>query len=329
MQQLEHVVVPITQLKHDPTAVFDALADERRVYVAKHGRVIAAIDPFSLIPTDVLAAFSAPTKFDALFSELTARQMGRAVPSTQVAEASEGLPSLVTKDGKVYGLLRGSSAPATTGDEAARMAAMDQAVRDYLTEHPHVDRESMLAFVDNWHWDGSTSSDSLAESLELTHLDIPDTVFSPAWEDVGSEAEPVAVRLVAALRSVVDRARTVILGPVGPVPAVVTSAAESAQFDDWTLFRIALKAEIADDLADARVGYITSLLVDETPNAASLWRLGEMSRAQGHVAEAACWFDLSRATVLVDEPARRHFGSVLPFTDARLVRTAHDETGRG
>ena len=88
MQQLDHVVIPITQLKQRATAVFDTLAHEQRVYVAKHGHVIAAIDPYPFVPQDVLAAFAAPVAPGASFSELTARHMGRAVPSVTIARAT-------------------------------------------------------------------------------------------------------------------------------------------------------------------------------------------------------------------------------------------------
>ena len=76
MEQLDYIVVPVTQLKQRSKTVMEALAGEKRVFVAKHGRIVAAIDPFRLVPHDVVTAFSAPKKYRAHFSAISARVDG-------------------------------------------------------------------------------------------------------------------------------------------------------------------------------------------------------------------------------------------------------------
>ena len=237
--------------------------------------------------------------------------MGRTVPSAEVADASKGLPSLVIKDGEVYGLLRGAEAPMTTDEDSARAAALDAAVQQFLVNEPSADTEAVLNFVDRWEWDRVSAEQSLADSLDLTHLEAADSVLSSCWVDVD---RTVAARLVSTIRSAVHGVKGSDAFVRTTLPRHISALARSACFDDWVLYRSAVKEEVDSNLAQAWTHFVTSLLVGDSPNAASLWRLGEISRSQGFAAEAACWFDLCRATVLVDGTVRQLLRESLPLT---------------
>ena len=92
------MVLPVSLLKPRASEVFDALEAGRVVYVSNRGEVEAAFIPSEAIPKGIAAAYTSPGAVH--FSELTARDLGRFGASRAVDEATAGLPSLMTKNGR-------------------------------------------------------------------------------------------------------------------------------------------------------------------------------------------------------------------------------------
>lgn len=135
MSPTDYGPVPVSRLKAESGAIFHALAQGRRVLIAKHDRVVALIDPPAAIPRDLLVDYVTPGGRQ--LAELTASAINQGSPSRAVAQASEA-PCYVTKDNQVYGLLRG----VTSDDLAAalpspeRIAERERRIEQFLAENP-------------------------------------------------------------------------------------------------------------------------------------------------------------------------------------------------
>jgi hypothetical protein len=140
--------VPVSRIKAEATAIFDALARGRRVLVSKHGRVVAAIDPPRAVPPELLVDYVTPG--EPVLDELTAQVINQGSPSAAVTASVEGSPHYVTKDSRVYGLLRGI----TEDDLAVQLPTREQVsergrrVQEFLHGHPDADAEQVAALVE-------------------------------------------------------------------------------------------------------------------------------------------------------------------------------------
>jgi antitoxin (DNA-binding transcriptional repressor) of toxin-antitoxin stability system len=101
---IDYGPVPVSRLKQESPRIFEALSADRRVLVSRHGKVVAAIDPASQQEhREQLAAFAVGAPYS--LPEFTATDLGQGSPSEFVRKAEEGQSSLVTRDGKVFGVL--------------------------------------------------------------------------------------------------------------------------------------------------------------------------------------------------------------------------------
>lgn len=183
---LDYGPIPMSRLKHEANAVYQALQEGRRVLISRHGAVVAAIDPVSLDRhVRELARFALPSEGDEL-PHLTARELMQGSPSDFVRRAEEGSPSLVTRANKVYGVL-------TSDVPAENAQSVDK-------------REDALAYFERQHPDAS-AEDFAAESARLASAEpspplTPDLLGSRAGLELGNLPEGAIV--VAFQESVIE-----------------------------------------------------------------------------------------------------------------------------
>jgi hypothetical protein len=296
-----YTVLPVSALKEQATVVFDALKKGKTVYVSKHGRIGAAFRPYTFVPAGVAALHASPYLN---LSTLTARDMGRGVPSMAVTEAAQGLPSIVEKESRIYGLLTpaGAPKPRTIPDHEV-IGAKAEAVNNYQNEHPEATIGQIMAFsnsLDAPYEDVASQRDwPLRGQVAAVQLDSDDTAVHhdiQQWRDEGSEIEDVVEKVFASL----DEA----------IPAVAAGRGISVQFPtvpDLVIDALNISAspatretvlggeqfEAAGHTVLARTSYLVALTADEHPSVGVMWRLGNLARSAGHPAEAARWFRLS------------------------------------
>ena len=295
--EVNYITIPVSRLKPQVSLLFTALEERRRVFVTRHGAVVAAIDPYDMVPAEVLASFSAPISLS--LSEVSARDIGKSSPTRAVADAERGLPSLITKDRNVYGLLRHADSLPDLGREAFdRNAALDSATQEFLDSHPEASREELLDFVDSWSVDPDVHSTSrtyfrFSEDLQEPHLD----------EASGGLLDPqtTAKQLVMGVRDALVEHRPFQAKPLEALADPLRDLTREAS-SDWELLWEGVAAEQRGDVYEARVRYVACLVIDDTPNAAAFWLLGELARKEEHYKEAADLFEAARATVALMPP---------------------------
>ena len=142
MRPTDYGPVPVSRIKAESGAIFDALAHGRRVLIAKHDRVVAAIDPATAVPRGLLVDYVTPGH--PRLAELTATEVNQGSPSRAVAAASNA-PVYVTKDNQVYGLLREITADdlAEALPSSTKIAEREQRIEDYLAVNPDADAEEL------------------------------------------------------------------------------------------------------------------------------------------------------------------------------------------
>ena len=91
MRPTDYGPVPVSRIKAESGAIFDALAHGRRVLIAKHDRVVAAIDPATAVPRGLLVNYVTPGH--PRLAELTATEVnqGSAVARRRRGEQRAGL----------------------------------------------------------------------------------------------------------------------------------------------------------------------------------------------------------------------------------------------
>lgn len=323
----DHITLPVSALKSQVTAVFSALAEGRTVYVSKYGDVVAAFRPIDELPEPVAAAYSIP---GAETVELTARDMGRSVPSEAVTDAANGLPSLVTKDHEVYGVLTEATAPTlATLPDLDLAAERFRTVGEFLQAKPEASLNEIVAFRTSLDQapariapkvdaaaDFVAASSPLVPPEGIVGRDWPAAEVTEAietWVAKGSGVEDFVVRLFDLFRTTLDQHRTRyapvyacnVFADVGfqrHVPSLradaLTSLGRDAEVDDVVLFRELRQASlIADtDPVVARTHYVTAM-VKTAPvlNQGAMWRLGDLARAEGLDAEARVWYVMALA----------------------------------
>lgn len=145
MRPTDYGPVPVSRIKAESTALFDALARGRSILVSKHGRVVAAIDPPRAIPPELLVYYAIPG--DRVLPELTASDINQGSPSAAVTASVEGSPRYVTKDNRVYGLLREIS----DDDLAAHIPSREQVsererrIEEFLARNPDASAEQLAS----------------------------------------------------------------------------------------------------------------------------------------------------------------------------------------
>gem|GEM_PF-6523057 len=294
-----HTVLPVSALKRDASMVFDSLKDGKTVYVSNRGRVVAAFRPYGFIPSGVLALHTSPY---VNVATLSARDMQRGVPSSAVAEAAEGLPSIVEKSGRVFGILTPATAPSSSVPDIAAIGAKSEAVRAFQAEHPDATIDTVMDFYRQF--DGHDEYAPPAHDWSLSGLfatttadDGGDAITDDLerWRHQGSEVEGVVESIFAsldrAIPAIVDGSGVSVQLPAVPdaVAAVLRVASQPGR--DTVVGGEQLEAN--GETVQARAHYVTALTATVLPDVGVMYRLGNLARSTGHAAEAARWFRLS------------------------------------
>lgn len=296
-----YTVLPVSALKEQATVVFDALKDGKTVYVSKHGRIGAAFRPYRFVPAGVAALRSSP--FLNLHT-LTARAMGRGVPSTAITAAAHGIPSLVEKESHIYGILTPAVTPrlATVPDPEV-IGAKAEAVNNYQKENPEATIEQIVAFsnsLDHDDEDAAVKRDwplrgpAVVDQFDSDNTAVYDDIQH--WRDEGSEIEDIVEQVLASLAEAIPAAAAGT-GVSVQFPAVPEMVIDALNIDASRATRETVlggeQFEAAGDPVLARTSYLVALIADEHPSVGVMWRLGNLARSAGRPAEAARWFRLS------------------------------------
>jgi hypothetical protein len=306
-----YTVMPLSGLKKLHKELFDALRADKTVYVSKHGRVIAAFRPYAYVPESVAAVYASP---NLELPTITARDIQRTSLSKPIAAAAAGLPAVVEKDSRIYGMLTPATTPAPeTVPDPDTVGAKAQAMMDFQERNPRASIAEVMAFADSL--DSAPAQPAPAAAWPLAadfatadgvSLDIK------GWREQGSDVEDVVEELLDALERGIKAAgrtngssvrkppklRTLTPPPVtgGAVPASSRSFVRNAE-----------QLEAAGEAVDARAGYVRALTTEPLPNVGVMWRLGNLARRTGHLSEAARWFRFSLAyDAIADGPDWRH-----------------------
>lgn len=142
---MDYGPVPVSQLKQESPAVFDALAAGRRVLISRSGKVVAAIEPPSIERHALqLAGYAVPHAGEAI-DELSATIIGQGSPSRWVRAAQEGRSTLVTRNNKVYGIMNAPPAAISL----AEVDASERALADFERTHPEATPAEFASLVAN------------------------------------------------------------------------------------------------------------------------------------------------------------------------------------
>ncbi len=144
MTTAEYGPVPVSRIKEEAGAIFHALESQQRVLVSRHGRVVAAIEPASPERhADSLIAFALASN-ETTVRELSATEIGQGSPSEAVRSAAAGRPALVTRGGKVYGVLGASR----MGESLADVDRSEDMLAEFEREHPDASFDDFAAASD-------------------------------------------------------------------------------------------------------------------------------------------------------------------------------------
>lgn len=194
--------IPVSRLKDEAQRIFDALEDGAEVLISRHGNVVAAIEPASVpLHQRSLAAFAVG---DSAVAELSATQIGQGSPSEAVSRASQGEPILVTRNGKVLGVL-GAPQPSTDLDSSREqervLAALEAQGADVTPEQ--FEQASVLAAAAAAPVTG-TGASSRADSAFATEAVITDALLV---RGLALEAESDLPGAADTFRATIDRYR--------------------------------------------------------------------------------------------------------------------------
>jgi len=302
-----HLVLPVSSLKNESRRVFDALTAGKTVYVSKHGKIRAAFRPYEAIPEGVAAAYASPGAPSLHMPEVTARDLGQSVPSKAVSDAAEGLPSLITKDRRLYGMLTAASAPRIdTAPDREQAAARAEAVRVYLEQNPDATTDDVMEFTASQWPDSGQGPDAHPLREAMPEWDTPsgtddDDIDLDPWRALQSPVEDAIERILLNVRgghmhgtplmkAIADQVRAVGL------PEEVKTVLERTHASEVATLREGERSEAADEVVQARTSYFAALCADERPSAAAMWRLADLSRNHGHPHEASAWYQLAMNT---------------------------------
>jgi antitoxin (DNA-binding transcriptional repressor) of toxin-antitoxin stability system len=294
---VQHVVLPVSALKANATTVFDTLAAGRTVYVSKRGEVVAAFQPFEAVPEGIAAAYASPLPA----IELTARQLGREVPSAEITEAAEGLPSLVTKNGRIYVVLTPAVAPRpVTVPDRDVAGARAEAVRGFQEEHPNASLDDVVEFTTNWRAQLGVGAPLWAETprtapdLALVHSDRDVSKELDSWRKRGSPVEGLVEALLNRVAALLQPGPDRLVAATAVVaPAVFNLLYSATRGNPTAMVRRGERSETTGDIVEARTNYVAAVFAPESPSVGAMWRLGDLARRQGNPAEAFAWYRLA------------------------------------
>ena len=311
MASTNRITLPVSALKTEATRVFDALAAGRTVYVSKHGKVVAAFRPY--VPMEVAATYVLPLVTTA---EVTARSMQQAAPTRAVHDAESGLPSLVTRDRKVYGVLVSAELPATSVEvsDIDAAGARSEAMNAFLTSHPNASIEDVVRYREELDAQIATTPpvEGLDDDAAIEVATSSDEIAAirEQWRERGSIVEGVVEALFAeGLAAGAMRIRSNVTdllsreGGRGKVVSRDLPAHDSVS--SWVAIRQAATVVDKDPVA-ARHLYVTALADDPNLRRGVMWRLGDLSRAEGYTPEATTWYTLALGSRSEHETRPQH-----------------------
>lgn len=157
--------VPISRIKDENSRLFNALQEGRSVSISRHGRVVAIIEPASLERHAYELAEYALPEADNDILELTASEIGQGSPSEFIRNAEAGRMSWVTRNNKVYGVLR--AVPSV--DDAKLVDAREEALKQFERDHPDATAEEFADAVAQFPGEEIQGSTGLvAEAAEIS-----------------------------------------------------------------------------------------------------------------------------------------------------------------
>lgn len=274
----DHIILPVSALKSEVNRVFDALAAGRTVFVSRFGDVVAAFQPD--VPTEIAAAYALPHVDTA---ELSSRAMHQASPTRAVNEAVGGLPSLVTRDHKVYGMLVAAKLPvhAASSPDVEALEARSEAMTEFLTRNPNAAIEDIVAH--------RKQLDSVAGGSRTEGAGVPDSPITvtedqidislQSWRNRGSIVEATTARFLLGSDEPTTQQQMPVPGVPIDGPYFVSVAHRKAD------------QLIGTDPVGARTVYVEALAASSDPGL--MWRLGDLTRQEGLTDEASKWYQLA------------------------------------
>lgn len=299
-----YTVLPVSAVKTQATPIQEALLAGKTVYISNRGRVVAAFRPYSSIPDGVAALHASPFLN---VSRITATDLQKSVPSTEITLAAGGLPSLVEKNGRILGILTSATAPSPTSPpDIHAVGAKSERVRAYQTEHPDASIDEVMDFyrelepeddpADVFDWrlqDVLVDDETVADDLE-------------GWREDGSQIEDDVLTVLNNLEAAI-----VVLDGRGvvevPMPPAVTNFPEVHRIGE-SLNRAVKDGEQLEANGEtvlARARYFDALVATSMPNVGVMYRMGNIARLAGRNREAAHWFKLTFAFDALEELAAR------------------------
>ena len=300
--ELGYTVLPVSEVKRQYRAIFDALEAGETVYIAKRGKVVAAFEPFTAVPDSVIALHRSPILTD--LPIITARQLGHGSVSDAVVDAEAGLPRLLEREGHVYGMLTAAEAPAPESiPDPDVVGARSEALLAFQENNPGASIDEIMAFSDSLEQSDETTSPSLAsppagvtERHEAVQVDIA------KWSALGSPVEDIVVGLFSYLQNALAHVQVDPAEHAHKLQTFISGNSELEHFVRisgnpsvrWVLSE-GERLEAAGDWVDARTIYVQVLVASTAtlPDAGVLWRLGNLDRRMGFIAEGAQWFRLA------------------------------------
>ncbi len=140
--------VPMSRVKPEAKAIFEALATGRPVHISRYGQVVAVIDPPAAIPQELLAVYALDD--DVPLKELTATEINQGAPTAAILAVAEQGPRYVTRERRVRGLLRAvaESDLAITEPSDEQLAERERLLASYLEAHPDTDISALADYGD-------------------------------------------------------------------------------------------------------------------------------------------------------------------------------------
>jgi hypothetical protein len=302
--ELDYTVLPVSALKKQNAVVFDTLKEGKTVYVANRGRVVAAFRPASFVPAAIAALHTSPYLNP---PTVTARILGHGSVSRAVADASQGLVSIVEKDRRIYGILTPATTPEPSqtpdidaiGEKAEKM-------RQFREEYPHATIDEVMEHSRSLDLFAAAGSDHghdwpLTGAAAITQLDDAAAISElKLWKDNGSPIEDIVKRLFVEFTK--RPGGGMIRGDQSPVSGL--SAHVGAKKIAVITPRFRMRAgrativggeieEAAGRVVPARRKYVEALTSDQDAEVGAAFALANLARAEGNLNEAAVWYTMS------------------------------------
>jgi len=298
--ELDYTVLPVSALKKQHAVVFDTLKAGKTVYVANHGRVVAAFRPASFVPEAIAASATSPYVEP---PTVNARVLHRGNVSQAIADASVGLVSIVEKDRSVYGILTPATTPEPTQiPDMATIGKKAEIMRKWREDNPKATIEEVMAHSQSLDA-ASVAEDELQSEWKttaaaaITKLDNEAAIKElQHWKDSGSRVEDAVTRVI------VEFAKGKKATPIRIVAgrSRARGAAEKVASTP-SPYRVRSREAILHGEKDQAAGYVLRarekffdvLIGNEQAKVGAAFALGNLARIAGNRNEAAVWYTMA------------------------------------